>query len=355
MIFTRSPILTPQIIHHLPGWYPLVNLSKVHPLLKPYSVTMIHSIKKVPATPVAPIKSRTAKTVSPYLHLYAEKLFYIEFFHRGINKPLSLIKCYFPVHPTDGTQQHFSPSETHKTLQFYQNILQQEVSVVIKFILDKIHNKGLLYHKIEIVEFTHMRQWVDPWSTKSLQGHPVEYSYYDYIDTWYKILLYQFDDMSHSWFIQWHETYNFIKPECQPPIWFIKWWSKHGSQAEIIPDTLWNTKIPTKHGDPPLSTHTLKEALLHFIKMYKCSEYNSRFPPILLFCAKYKVPWIVKWSYQIKDHMLIRNFSVKFWDSYNRDRMIKFVFDEFPVKMAKQLEDQPSSFSISDLLKGKSP
>ena len=138
-----------------------------------------------------------------------------------------------------------------------------------------------------------MRQWGDPFNKKPLQGHPIEYSYYDYIDAWYKILLYQFDDMSHSWFIQWHEKYNFIKPECQPPIWFIKWWSKHGFQAEIIPDTLWNTKIPTKPSDPPLSTHTLKKALEHFIKFYKCTEYNSKFPPTLLFCAKYKVPWIV--------------------------------------------------------------
>jgi hypothetical protein len=96
-----------------------------------------------------------------------------------------------------------------------------------------------------------------------------------------KILLYQFDDMSHSWFIQWKEKYNFIKTECQPPMWFLKWWSKHGCQVEIIPDTLWNTTIPVKPDDPPLSTHTLKEALLHFTKMYKSTEYNSRFPAIL--------------------------------------------------------------------------
>ena len=197
-----------------------------------------------------------------------------------------------------------------------------------------------------------MRQWGDSWKTKPLQGHSFEYSYYDYIDAWYKILLYQFDDMSHSWFIQWHHKYNFIKPECQPPMWFIKWWSKHGSQAEIIPDTLWNTTIPTKHDDPPLSTHTLKQALLHFIKMFKYSEYNSRFSPILLFYAKFKVPWIVKWSYQIKDHTLIRNFVVKWWDTFDRDRIIKFVYDEFP--KVNQVKDKPSS-SIPDLLKGKSP
>ena len=111
-----------------------------------------------------------------------------------------------------------------------------------------------------------MRQWGNPFSRKPLQGHVFEYSYYDYIDAWYKILLYQFDDMSHSWFIQWHEKYNFIKLECQLPMWFIKW-----------------------------------------------------------------------------------------WDNYDRDKIIKFVFDEFPVKVTKQLENKPSSSSIPDLLKDKSP
>jgi hypothetical protein len=89
--------------------------------------------------------------------------------------------------------------------------------------------------------------------------------------------------------------------------------------------------------------------------MYKCIEYNSRFLAILQFCAKYKIPWIVKWSYQIKDHILIKNFSVKWWDSYDRDRIINFVFKEFPVKVVKELEDKPLSSSIPDLLKGKSP
>jgi hypothetical protein len=86
--------------------------------------------------------------------------------------------------------------------------------------------------------------------------------------------------------------------------------------------------------------------------MYRCTEYISRFPPVLLFCFKYKVPWIVKWSYQIKNNILIRNFAVKCWDNFDRDRIIKFVFDEFPE--IKQVEDQPSS-SIPDFLSGKSP
>uniref|UniRef100_A0A2N9EIN9 Uncharacterized protein n=1 Tax=Fagus sylvatica TaxID=28930 RepID=A0A2N9EIN9_FAGSY len=121
--------------------------------------------------------------------------------------------------------------------------------------------------------------------------------------------------MAHSWFIQFNTEFQFTKPEV-PATNFgsLKWWSIHGSQAEIIPDTLWNSVPPTKKDDPPLSTHTLKQALLHFTKSY-------------------------------------RNHAVKWWDNFNRDRIIKFVYDEFPE--TKQVEDQPSS--IPDLLKGKSP
>jgi hypothetical protein len=106
-------------------------------------------------------------------------------------------------------------------------------------------------------------------------------------------------------------------------------------------------RAPKTKKDPPLSTRTLRQALNQFVQMYRCTEYISRFPPVLLFCFKYKVPWIVKWSYQIKNNILIRNFAVKCWDNFDRDRIIKFVFDEFPE--IKQVEDQPSS-SIPDFL-----
>uniref|UniRef100_A0A2N9HK97 Uncharacterized protein n=1 Tax=Fagus sylvatica TaxID=28930 RepID=A0A2N9HK97_FAGSY len=106
--------------------------------------------------------------------------------------------------------------------------------------------------------------------------------------------------MSHSWFIQFNKDFQFTKPECQPPMWFLKWWSKHGAQTEIIPDTLWNTVPPKTKKDPPLSTRTIRQALNQFVQMY-------------------------------------------------RDRIINFVFDEFPE--IKQVEDQPS---IPNFLSGKS-
>ena len=240
----------------------------------------------------------------------------------------SLIKYYYPTNSHDGLQQHFALHDQYKTIQFYQNVLQQEGSIIIKSIHDQFTTeRRLLYHKIEIVKFTSLRNWgTFPFILKPLQGHLIKYSYYNYIDAWFKIFLHQNDNISHSWFIAWHEKYNFTKTECQPPMWFIKWWSKHDSQTEIIPDTLWVTKPPIHPNDPPMSTHTLREALLHFTKLYKCTEYNS--------------------------NSLIRSFAVKWFDKYNKDRIIHFVYDEFPSEVVKELEDKPSSStSIQDMLK----
>ncbi len=91
--------------------------------------------------------------------------------------------------------------------------------------------------------------------------------------------------------------------------------------------------------------------------MYKTSEYNSNFPPILLFCAKYYVSWIVKWHYQIEDNILIRSFAIKWFDKFDCDRIINFVYEEFPIVKQKKIEDKPSfsTPSLKEFLKGKSP
>jgi hypothetical protein len=94
--------------------------------------------KIVPTIPAAPIKHRNnKKAVSPHHLLFAEKLFQIEFEHRRIENPLHLIKSYFPPYPTDGIQQYYYPSVPYKTINYYQNILQQEGSVEIKSIYGK--------------------------------------------------------------------------------------------------------------------------------------------------------------------------------------------------------------------------
>jgi hypothetical protein len=154
--------------------------------------------------PTAPTKSQYIKTF-PYLPLYDHKLLHIEFHHRNISNPLTLIKYYYLTNPSDGAQQHFAPPDQYKTIQYYQNILQQEGSAVISTLYDKFSiERRVLNHKIQIVKFTSLKSWGShPFLLKSLKNHPIKYSYYDYIDAWSKILLHQNENMSHSWFIQW--------------------------------------------------------------------------------------------------------------------------------------------------------
>jgi hypothetical protein len=73
---------------------------------------------------------------------------------------MTLIKYYFPTNPHDGAQQHFAPLHQYKTIQYYQNILQQEGFVVISTLYDKFsRERKVLNHKIEIVKFTSLKQW----------------------------------------------------------------------------------------------------------------------------------------------------------------------------------------------------
>jgi hypothetical protein len=85
----------------------------------------------VVSTLAAPIKSKHAKT-SSFLSLYDEKLLHIEFIHKNITNPLSLIKYYFPTHPTDGAQQHFIPMTNIKPFSFIRTFSSKKVLLLLK-------------------------------------------------------------------------------------------------------------------------------------------------------------------------------------------------------------------------------
>ncbi|KAI8547512.1 hypothetical protein RHMOL_Rhmol07G0201600 [Rhododendron molle] len=47
---------------------------------------------------------------------------------------------------------------------------------------------------------------------------------------------------------------------------------------------------------------------------------------------KYKVPWIVKWKYQLLNNVVSRQYLVKCWGQYNHHKIVDQVRKEFPVK-----------------------
>lgn len=154
----------------------------------------------------------------------------------------------------------------------------------------------------------------------------LQYCYADYIEAWYTIFLHQTIDFSHSWFI------NFDNKFKSPfPFWFLHWWEKHGPVAEIL----------------PLQVH---EVTKYFSSRYTLKESELFFPNQLIFIANYKIPWILKWSYNVnwENKVLFRQFSVKWWYKFKVERIAEYVYRDYPPPVASQKPTQkPSSSSTS--------
>ena len=84
-------------------------------------------------------------------------------------------------------------------------------------------------------------------------------------------MLHQNDNMTHSWFVNFDKDFN-----SDFPLWFIRGWAQFGSTVEIFPEPLMNS-------------------LTYFKSVFKVDSYGAKFPPLLHFIKKYKVPWILKW------------------------------------------------------------
>ncbi|GFS34438.1 hypothetical protein Acr_00g0034070 [Actinidia rufa] len=111
------------------------------------------------------------------------------------------------------------------------------------------------------------------------------------------------------------------------PTWFLKWWDFHGALPEILPPDL-------------------ADQVTIFSTQYKVTAHYSHFPSLLLFMAKYKVPWIFKWQYNIANRLVIRQRFVKWWDAFKHPRIIDYVKLEFPVLVpapVKQVPPAPAS------------
>ena len=56
--------------------------------------------------------------------------------------------------------------------------------------------------------------------------------------------------------------------------------------------------------------------------MFKVDSYGAKFPPLLHFIKKYKVPWILKWQYDKEGDVLTRCWYVKWWDKFPHTQSI---------------------------------
>ena len=60
----------------------------------------------------------------------------------------------------------------------------------------------------------------------------------------------------------------------------------------------------------------------YFKSVFKVDSYCAKFPPLLHFIKKYKVPWILKWQYDKEVDVLTRCWYVKWWDKFPHTQSI---------------------------------
>ena len=140
-----------------------------------------------------------------------------------------------------------------------------------------------------------------------LPNSPIPYTYHDYITAWFRFMLYQDHNMTHSWFVNNHKNFN-----AHLPLWFSHWWTQFGPVTTIF-------------------LGPLIGSFKYFSNVLKVDSHGAKFIASLHFVEKYKVPWILKWQYVKKGDVLTRRWYVKWWDKFSHTQnVIDNVTREFP-------------------------
>ena len=88
-----------------------------------------------------------------------------------------------------------------------------------------------------------------------------------------------------------------------------------------------------------------------FQQKFNRSQFNYMTTLLPIFMAKHKVPWIMKWNYEVETSEVYKARLVKWWDKFNHQKTISQVITEFPITpliLAKLA--QPSLPTISEQL-----
>ncbi|CAL2240102.1 unnamed protein product [Prunus armeniaca] len=329
------PKLEPSTITPFPGLSPIPIDNRFSPLgstlsqMRPnYQSALTSSYDPLALPPTAtPLSSSTFRPkTSPYISKCTANLFIIEPHVSTSISPATLASNHFPP------GFHYMPHSPYKSLKFYREILHETKSVDIKPIRDKIDPQKIIYHSIYIYQVLNQKSWgAHPYELRTLPSK-LQYNYADYVESFYYIFLHQTPEFSHSWFINFD---NKFRPEL--PYWFLHWWDTHGPKSEIIP-------------------LQITELITTFSSKAKLPERDLFFPMPLLFFIRYKIPWIMKWSYNInwETRIFSRQFSVKWWDRFEVHRIAEYFYRDFPKPVHAPEPTSPHSSQTSLSVEGKS-
>ena len=77
----------------------------------------------------------------------------------------------------------------------------------------------------------------------------------------------------------------------------------------------------------------------YFTSLFKADSYGAKFPPLLHFIKRYKVPWILKWQYDREGDVLTLYWYVKWWD--------KFPYTQGILTMLPEISYLPISYLLN--------
>ena len=112
-------------------------------------------------------------------------IFDIEPAHAHLSNPVDLVNGYLELGWT------FIPLDPEKTFTFYQDILFHTQSIFIKPIPNRNDPSKIIYHSLYVQKFILVKDWGShPSLLRDLPGHSKQFSYYDYKESWFKLVLY---------------------------------------------------------------------------------------------------------------------------------------------------------------------
>ena len=242
------------------GTIPKLNYSSVlASSYDPYALTIVNQ----PVKPTFPKTSNASQYVKKQC---LQNLFSIESNRASITDPFRLATSYFLP------KFHWIPEHSEKTVQYYYDILRHEKSITIKAIPDKSNTSKIIYHSVFLNSIISEEMWgPNLASTRMLPTSPIPYSYHDYLTAWFRFMLRQNENMSHSCFVNFDKYFN-----TNLPFWFSQWWIQFGFALEIFLEPLLGS-------------------FKYLTNVFKVDSYGAKFSALLHFIKRYKVPWILKW------------------------------------------------------------
>ncbi|KAG5610322.1 hypothetical protein H5410_021603 [Solanum commersonii] len=130
----------------------------------------------------------------------------------------------------------YFPGESYKTRLYYETILMNTGSVEFQHFSGYNTSENVYnFSKMIIKQIISIEDWgISSMKERkiSLNKIPTNFTYWDYINTFSKVLYYNNERHKHTWFIKVCAKI-FVDPI---PNWFLNWWSYHEPTVKILPD-----------------------------------------------------------------------------------------------------------------------